>query len=433
MFMPFVYQVMKKLEIDKNVILSSTIVATLVGAMCGIYDNTLFSLFNLELNTLLLVKIVVLVLSLAALIFFTAPKKEEKPIKKETKKATKTASKKAPVKKVSKNEKKVNKILYAILTILLGFIGVNKFYAGKIKSGILSVIFCWTFIPFILSIAEFITVLTETADKDGMIPVNSQRRENVAFAVCLSLFVLFAISTIIPWESLINKFTAFTDFNTWLSKLKVNDYSVFGNIVGYPVVTDNSTGTTSGVINIIGNWAMADMSIFLFIITIVIGICKNIKLDDFISSVTKSVKDILPVAITAMLISIVLVITVTTGINITVANWIASLTKGFNIITFTLASIIGSVMTADFYYFVSTICGIFTSVVTDKDLYGVIALLVQGMYYLTMIVAPTSVALIIGLYYLNIPYTKWCKYIWKVLLSLFVIVMLATIMVFVLV
>ena len=103
------------------------------------------------------------------------------------------------------------------------------------------------------------------------------------------------------------------------------------------------------------------------------------------------------------------------------------------IVTYTLASIIGSVITADFYYFVSTICSIFTGAVTDKNLYGVIALLVQSVYYLTMIIAPTSVGLVIGLYYLDIPYTKWCKYIWKVLLSLFVIVMLATIIVFVLV
>lgn len=433
MFMPFIYQVMKRLEIDKKVILSSTIVATLIGAMCGIYDSTLFSMFNLELNTLLLVKIIILILSLAALIFFTAPRKESVPAKKETKKQTKAETKKSQTKKVSKKEKKVNKVVYAILTILFGCIGINKFYAGKIKAGILSIVFCWTFIPFILSVAEFITVLTEAADKDGKIPVNSVRRENVAFAVCLCLFVIFAVSVVIPWESLINKFKVFTDFNTWLAGLKIKDYAVVGNIIGSPVVTDSATGTTNGVINVIGNWSLSDMSILLFIITLIIGICKNIKIDDFISSVTKGVKDVLPVAITAMLISIVLVISVTTGINITITNWIISLTKGFNIVTYTLASIIGSVITADFYYFVSTICSIFTGAVTDKNLYGVIALLVQSVYYLTMIIAPTSVGLVIGLYYLDIPYTKWCKYIWKVLLSLFVIVMLATIIVFVLV
>ena len=69
--------------------------------------------------------------------------------------------------------KKVNKVVYAVLTILLGTFGINKFYAGKVKAGILNILFCWTLIPTILSIAEFITVLTEKADKEGQIPVNS--------------------------------------------------------------------------------------------------------------------------------------------------------------------------------------------------------------------------------------------------------------------
>lgn len=442
MFMPFIYQVMKKLEIDKKVILSSTIIATFVGAMNGIYDNTLFTTFNLKVNTLLLVKLIVLVLSLAILIFFTAPKKVKDSNSKKTakktsdKKAVKASTKSTTVKTVKKQnskERKVNKVVYAILTLLLGTIGINKFYAGKIKAGILNIIFCWTLVPTILSIVEFITVLTEKADKDGKIPVNSNRRENVLFATSLVLFVLFAIATIIPWESLFTKFTAFSDFNTWLSNLKVGKYQIFNNVIGAPMATDTATGSTTGVISAIGSWAMTDMAIFLFIITAVIAICKKIKLDEFISSATSGIKKVLPVAITAMLISIVLVISVTTGINTTICNWIATLSKGFNIATATLSTMVGSVLTADFYYFVSSVASIFTGIASDTNLYGVVALIAQSIYYLMMIIAPTSVGLIIGLYYLDIPYGKWFKYIWKVLLSLFVLIMISVIIVFVLV
>ncbi len=443
MFMPFIYQVMKTLEIDKKVILSSTIIATFVGAMNGIYDNTLFTMFNLKVNTLLLVKLIVLVLSLAILIFFTAPKKvnysnkKKKTVKKASdkniiKETTKSTTVKT-VKKQSSKERKVNKIIYAVLTILLGTIGINKFYAGKVKAGILNIIFCWTLIPTILSIAEFITVLTEKADKDGNISVNSSRRENVLFATSLVLFVLFTLCTIIPWESLFTKFTVFSDLNTWLSNLKIGNYEIFNNVIGSPMITDSTTGSTTGVISAIGSWSMTDMAIFLFIITAVIAICKKVKLDEFISSTTNGIKKVLPVAITAMLISIVLVISVTTGINITICNWIATLTKGFNIATITLSTIVGSVLTADFYYFVSSVASIFTSIVSDTNLHGVIALIAQSIYYLMMIIAPTSVGLIIGLYYLNIPYGKWFKYIWKVLLSLFVLVIVSAIIVFVLV
>lgn len=111
-FMPFIYKVMKELDIDKKVILSSTIIATLVGAMCGIYNSTLFSTFSLTVNTLLLVKIILLVILLAILIFFVAPRKEKvKETKRVTKKeekidkvvtAKKTSTSKSTTKKAAK-------------------------------------------------------------------------------------------------------------------------------------------------------------------------------------------------------------------------------------------------------------------------------------------------------------------------------------------
>lgn len=331
------------------------------------------------------------------------------------------------------NNKKVNKVVYAILTLLFGSFGINKFYAGKVKAGILNILFCWTLVPTILSVAEFITVLTEKADKNGQIPVNSTRRTNVLFGTSLVMFVLFVIGTIIPWESLFTKCTIFTDFNTWLGKIKIGDYALFSNLIGAPIAVDSATGSSTGVINAIGSWTMTDMAIFLFIITAVIALCSKIKFNDFIATTTTGIKKVLPVAITAMLVSIVLVIMVTSGVNITITNWIVSMAKGFNIATVTIASMVGSVLTGDFYYFVSTISPVFTIAITNTDLYGVLALIMQSIYYLMMIIAPTSVGLVIGLYYLDIPYGKWFKYIWKVLLSLFVIILIAAIIVFALV
>lgn len=441
-FIPFVYQVMKGLEIDKKTILASTIIAALIGAMCGIYSATLFSYFGLKINTLLVVKVIVFVLSVALLIFFVAPRKESKvketvkEVKKEVKKATtKAAAKKSNVKKaVAKvKEKKVNKALYAVLTILFGTIGINKFYAGKVKEGILSIVFCWTLVPTILSIAEFIAVLTEKADKDGQISASSDRRSNVIFGTSLVMFVLFVTGTIIPWESLFTKVTIFSDFNTWLGKISIGDYAVFSNLVGAPVSVDATTGSSTGVINAFGSWAMLDVAIFMLILSAVIALCNKIKFNDFVSTATAGIKKILPVAITAMLISIILVIMVTTGVNVTICNWIVSWAKGFNVVTTTLSTIIGGTLVADFYYFVSTMSPVFLGAVTDNNLYGVLAFLIQSIFYLTMVIAPTSVGLIIGLYYLDIPYGKWFKYIWKVLLGILVIIIVTALIVFALV
>lgn len=438
-FVPFIYKVMKELDIDKKIILSSTLVAALIGSMCGIYNSTLFTAFGLDLNTLLLVKLILFVISIAVLMILTAPKKEVKKavVKKTTskavKKTTKEEVKEKPVKKVTTKDKKVRKSVYAILTLLLGTIGVNKFYAGKVKAGILSILFCWTGIPTILSIAEFITVLTEKADKKGMISVTSERRRNVSFGVALVLFVLFIIGAIIPWESLIENCSAFSDFNTWLAGIKIGDYSIFGNIIGLPLSVDQTTGSTTGVISVFGTWSITDIAILLFVLTALFAVINGIKVNDFIATVTEGTKKILPVALTAMLLSIVLVMAVTTGISVTITNGILKLADGFNIATATLATIIGSVLTSDFYYLISTVGTVFNVVVSNQEYYGVISLILQSVYNLVMIIAPTSVGLVIGLYYLNIPYNKWFKFIWKLLVALLIIVIITSIIVYALV
>lgn len=328
--------------------------------------------------------------------------------------------------------KTVNKKVYSVFTLLFGCIGVNKLYAGKVKSFILRLVFCWTFIPLILSLTEFVAVLTEKADSNGKIPANSKRRDNVLFGTSLVLFVLFVIGSIIPWESLINKLSIFSDFNKTLGDVKIGSYSLFSNVIGAPLVENAQTGSSAGIIKAFGSFVMADVSILLFVLTLIIAFVSKLKVSEAIGTVTSKMKKVLPVAITAMLISIVLVTMVTTGINTTIVNWILSWTKGFNIITTTLSTIVGSTLASDYYYFLSTLGSVFKGVVSS-DYLGVTAFIMQSIHYLTMIIAPTSVGLIIGLYYLDIPYTKWFKYIWKVLLSLLILVIIIALIIYALI
>ena len=52
-----------------------------------------------------------------------------------------------------------------IVAIVFGGLGIHKFYIGKYGQGILYAIFCWTFIPFFLGIADGIHYLTETDEQ----------------------------------------------------------------------------------------------------------------------------------------------------------------------------------------------------------------------------------------------------------------------------
>ena len=69
------------------------------------------------------------------------------------------------------SSKAVNKVLYYILAFFLGSIGIHKFYAGKIGTGVLFLLFCWTGIPCIISIFDFIVGLCKSSDVNGRILV----------------------------------------------------------------------------------------------------------------------------------------------------------------------------------------------------------------------------------------------------------------------
>ncbi|MGH9416320.1 MAG: NINE protein [Terriglobales bacterium] len=52
-----------------------------------------------------------------------------------------------------------SKLAAALFAILLGGLGVHKFYLGQIGWGIVYLIFCWTFIPSLIGIIEGIVLL----------------------------------------------------------------------------------------------------------------------------------------------------------------------------------------------------------------------------------------------------------------------------------
>ncbi|HBJ00781.1 TM2 domain-containing protein [Lysinibacillus fusiformis] len=52
-----------------------------------------------------------------------------------------------------------SKGLAGVLAIFFGGIGIHKFYLGKVFQGILYLVFCWTYIPVIISFIEGIIYL----------------------------------------------------------------------------------------------------------------------------------------------------------------------------------------------------------------------------------------------------------------------------------
>lgn len=69
-----------------------------------------------------------------------------------------------------------SRITAGILGILLGGIGVHKFYLNKVGLGVLYILFCWTFVPSVIALIEGIIYLTQddaTFSRNQGVPVST--------------------------------------------------------------------------------------------------------------------------------------------------------------------------------------------------------------------------------------------------------------------
>ena len=101
----------------------------------------------------------------------------------------------------------------------------------------------------------------------------------------------------------------------------------------------------------------------------------------------------------------------------------------FNYGVSSLYTFLGCILNVDIYYIVMGVFSPILNVVTDESIYSSLAILFQGIFGIFSIVGPTSLILIIGLTYMDIPYTTYLKYIWRFVLSLIILLALVTLLV----
>ena len=63
------------------------------------------------------------------------------------------------------NRERGNRKEAGILALIFGGLGIHKFYTGRYGQGILYAVFCWSFIPLFLGIADGVHYLTETDEQ----------------------------------------------------------------------------------------------------------------------------------------------------------------------------------------------------------------------------------------------------------------------------
>lgn len=61
-------------------------------------------------------------------------------------------------------KEKPSLVIYVLLALFLGGIGMHDFYAGKTAKGVIKLLFCWTGIPAIIALFNIIGALLNRKD-----------------------------------------------------------------------------------------------------------------------------------------------------------------------------------------------------------------------------------------------------------------------------
>lgn len=399
---PLSAMILAKLDVNKIVALTSTVGAMLLGSVASTLGFNISgytkNILSIDMTNQIVAKIILLVILLVALILFVVKfsaknntketkeiKKEEKVIKEEkiedkkvskkeitkketTKKATTTNSKKTTKKQPAKTTKKTTKSNTKAMAI------AKPTKKVSVKKGI------------------------------SVVPL-----------VCI--FVLMLLASFIGMYNWYYSFeiNLFNDIYDNIIAIKIGDFAIFEHLL-------------SGLSQM-GYWGNTEFCVLMLIASALIAWIYHLSLNDFVESFIAGVKKILPTAIYAGLASVILYVLYQasysgTGTFVdTIFAKVFELTGDFNVITTAVAALLGSFFYNDLYYLLSSIAP-YISEFSASSL-SIAGLLIQSVYAIGMLLFPTSVVLIAGLSFFDVTYKQWFKYIWKFLLLIFLIVILA--------
>ena len=171
-----------------------------------------------------------------------------------------------------------------------------------------------------------------------------------------------------------------------------------------------------------GEWSnLIVVSFLMFVSTIIIAVSEKMKFKDFILRFDVGIKKVLRLAIIYGLVQAIYVMSITYQWLPTVVNKLFG-SGSFSIFTILIVSILVTVFTVNPGYG-NYAYGYYLSVAMTDKLADSMLIWHFGQA-IAMVLAPTSILVVLALTYLDVPYKKWLKYIWKFALSFTLIILL---------
>ncbi len=480
-FFPFVTSIILLLGYDKMVVALTLVGSTMAGIMgtTTAYSNVNIIVQALQLDGIkasMLTKVAILIFAMVAVMITTlryinrkafvtgnskAAKKTITTVKEEVKEdiarkvETKTTKKvSSGTKKTSNSSKKANSTKKKTGSKSSG----NRTRKSSTSSRRNNKAF---------AVQKDVIVVKDNGENSGLIPtiVDSTHKIWPLF-LTLFLVVLIVFLGFMPWADAFGlKFM--TKANEWLLGLKLTNWTslligiiilsaislctknkvknLIRNDIIYVVLSavaffaqygfhlgktgaflsDKNTlfGKLFGTVNAFGSWTINEIMLLLFVAAIFLVLVYRVKFDDMVDGIIAGVKKSVVPAFIVLVIYTLLVLATYHPFQTEIYKFVLGWTKSFNMFTTSFVSILASVFNADMLYTGNSVLPYFTSIIQDTAVYPKVAVIVQSMYGLTMLIAPTSVVLMVALSYLNISFKDWFKAIWKLLVVLLIVLL----------
>lgn len=258
---------------------------------------------------------------------------------------------------------------------------------------------------------EVVVVTKDENEDDAYVPASVSGKKHVVWPLVVVLSIIFIILVLafISWTGAFG-ITAMDEATTAVTGFEVFGFALFGKLLG--------------TVNAFGSWTIIDMAVVLMVFMFILALIYKVKFDDLLDGFIKGAERALGPAVIAVMIYTILVITTYHPFQLVIYKAILGITDGFNVFTTFIVAILSALFNGDIAYAFQSSLPYLASIVTNADNYPIVAVVYQAAYGLTMLVAPTSLILMGMLSYLKVPYSKWFKAIWKLVLELLVVLLI---------
>lgn len=429
---PMLVSIILLMGFDKMVAAMSLVGSVMIGMAGSTYaygnTNIILTILSIDLTSEMITKVVILVLGLVLLIanimlYIKKTDSVTKVITKDSKKNMEKEDKKLEVKetKVVKEEKTTKSTKATKATSKS-----NKGSKSNSKNGTKKNTKSSSRKNIKAAVKDEEVIVVKEAVNGGdavtkLVPSEVSTQHNIwPFTLMFILFFVLLVLAYLPW---VNGFgvNAFTDATKAVSEFELFGFPIFGKLFG--------------TVNSFGNWTVVDMLLPMTLIILFLALVYKVKVQDVLDGALAGIKKALPLGLIVVLLYACLVIVTYHPFQLVIYKTLLGVIDKFGFVGALMSSLcamLASIFNVDPSYTFQSVLLYLASVVTDSTVYPVIGVIFQAMYGFTMLFAPTSVILMVVLSYLDIPYTKWIKTIWKLLLEILAVLLIVFILLVVL-